>query len=80
MKELSKNKIALLIEEIKKILLKSIELGGSSISDYVDADNKKGSFQDTFNVYNKKTDLLGNEVVKVVQNGRSTYYCPEIQK
>lgn len=51
---IEQNKIALLIEEIKKILLKSIELGGSSISDYVDADNKKGLFKTLLTFTTKK--------------------------
>lgn len=80
MNELNKNQIDNIVNETKKILNKSIEMCGSSISDYVDADNKKGNFQNTFNVYNKKEDKLGNEVVRITQNGRSTYYCPSIQK
>lgn len=69
-----------LVYEIKKILNKSIELGGSSISDYRDAFDKEGSFQDRFNVYDKKKDPKGHDVLRIKQNGRSTYYCPICQK
>lgn len=78
--ELSLEKAKELSANIKSLLKKSIELGGSSISDYRDADNKKGSFQDTFNVYGKKEDKEGRKVEQITQNGRSTYYCPEVQK
>lgn len=64
---------------IKVILRDSIEKGGSSISDYRDADNKVGSFQDGFHVYGRKTDHGGNEVIRISQGGRGTYYCPAVQ-
>jgi len=63
------------------LLEESIKLGGSSISDYKDADNKKGSFQDKFLIYGKKTcSICLSEVEKIKQNGRSTYFCPVCQK
>lgn len=76
---LTDQNIEQIILETKKILLLSIQLGGSSISDYRDAFNKKGKFQDTFNIYGKKLDPLGNEVIKIKQNGRGTYYVPKLQ-
>ncbi|MEG0870292.1 MAG: bifunctional DNA-formamidopyrimidine glycosylase/DNA-(apurinic or apyrimidinic site) lyase [Hafnia sp.] len=80
MRDLSKGQLENLVHQIKTILLDSIQKGGSSISDYRDADNQKGSFQDGFHVYGRKKDQLGNDVVKITQNGRSTYYCPNVQK
>jgi formamidopyrimidine-DNA glycosylase len=78
-KDLSAEKCDELVFEIKKILNKSIELGGSSISDYRDAFDNEGSFQNSFNVYEKKKDPLGHDVLKIKQNGRGTYYCPICQ-
>ncbi|KQN62278.1 bifunctional DNA-formamidopyrimidine glycosylase/DNA-(apurinic or apyrimidinic site) lyase [Pseudomonas sp. Leaf58] len=68
-----------MVPAIKQMLLRSIELGGSSISDYVDADNKKGGFQATFQVYGRKVDPLGNAVAVSKKGGRSTYYVPALQ-
>jgi formamidopyrimidine-DNA glycosylase len=68
-----------MVPAIKTMLLKSIEMGGSSISDYVDADNKKGGFQATFSVYQKAQDPLGNPVTSETQGGRSTFYVPNLQ-
>jgi formamidopyrimidine-DNA glycosylase len=65
--------------EIKSMLIDSINKGGSSISDYRDANNKKGSFQESFHVYQRNFDLLGNPVVSINQNSRSTFYCPSVQ-
>lgn len=69
-----------LVEETKKILLKSIKAGGSSISDYRDAFDKEGSFQDNFFVYGKEKDIHGHTVIREKQGGRGTYYCPICQK
>lgn len=70
---------AKLVPAIKDMLERSILAGGSSISDYRDADDKKGSFQDTFKVYGKVTDPLGNLVTRSVLGGRSTFHVAELQ-
>lgn len=68
-----------MVPAIKQMLLHSIELGGSSISDYVDADNRKGGFQATFQVYGRKVDPHGNPVAVSKKGGRSTYFVPALQ-
>lgn len=80
MHTLSDESLQNLVVEIKLMLLDSITKGGSSISDYRDADNLMGSYQEGFRVYEQTQDKAGNEVVKIVQNGRSTYYCPSVQR
>ena len=48
--------------------------------DYVSADGTLGNFQNKFKVYNKQGEIInGKKIIKEVQYGRSTYYCPEIQ-
>ena len=80
-KNVSKVKIKKLIRSIRKILLKAIEHGGSSIKNYVSSDGKLGNFQDNFVVYNQEGKKIYNsKVKKVVQYGRATFYCPKIQK
>ena len=61
-------------------LKKAIRYGGSSIRDYRSIDGTLGNFQSNFKVYNKEGKNIGNDkVVKIVQYGRSTFYCPKIQ-
>lgn len=76
---ITKEKASELVIEIKKILETAIKAGGSSISDYRDADDKSGSFQNSHKIYGKKNDPLGHDIEIIKQNGRSTYYCPICQ-
>ena len=69
-----------LILSIKKILKKAIKYGGSSIRDYRSTDGTLGNFQSNFKVYNQAGKKIQNDkVVKIIQYGRSTYYCPNLQ-
>jgi formamidopyrimidine-DNA glycosylase len=77
--DLTKKQSDRLVKETKDILNKSIEVGGSSISDYRDAFDQEGSFQDNFHVYGKKVDTKGHPVTRIKQGGRGTYYCPICQ-
>ena len=62
------------------ILNKAIKYGGSSIRDYRSTDGTLGNFQSNFKVYNKEGKKIGDdEVKKIVQYGRSTFYCPKLQ-
>jgi len=80
-KNLNTYQLAKLIKSINKILLKAIKYGGSSIRDYVSSDGELGNFQSNFLVYNKEGEKISKFTVKkVIQYGRSTYYCPELQK
>ena len=70
-----------LIKSIRKILKKAIKLGGSSIRDYSSSEGTLGNFQSKFFVYNQEGKTISKyKVKKVVQYGRSTYYCPGLQK
>jgi formamidopyrimidine-DNA glycosylase len=80
---LKENEIKKLVSSIKKILKKAIDLGGSSISDYVTASGNLGNFQNNFCVYgraNKKCPHCQNLIKKIMQNGRSSFYCSICQK
>ena len=73
--------ISKLIKSTRKILKKAIRLGGSSIRDYRSTDGILGNFQSNFKVYNKEgKKIKGYEVKKIVQYGRSTFFCPKLQK
>ncbi len=82
-KSLSDAEIKKLISSIKKIIKKAIELGGSSISDYVDAKGDLGYFQNNFKTYGRGGENClhcKNEIKRIVQNGRSSFYCGKCQK
>lgn len=65
----------------KKILKKAISEGGSTLKDYISTDGTIGNFQNILKVYGKDGGRIrGKLIKKIVQNGRSTYYSPEIQK
>ncbi len=79
-KKLEISRIMKLIKSTRKILKKAIQFGGSSIRDYRSTDGTLGNFQSNFKVYNKEGKKIGNDrVKKIVQYGRSTFYCPKLQ-
>ena len=79
-KDLKISLIMKLIKSIQKILKKAIKFGGSSIRDYRSTDGTLGNFQSNFKVYNQEGKKIGNDKVKkIVQYGRSTFYCPKLQ-
>ena len=70
-----------IIISCRKILKSAIKAGGSTLKDYVSTDGTLGNFQNNFKVYNRAgKKIKGQMIKKVVQYGRSTYYCPELQK
>ena len=65
----------------KKILKKAINEGGSTLRDYVSTDGTLGNFQKNFKVYNREGKKISGKIIKkIIQYGRSTYYCPFFQK
>jgi formamidopyrimidine-DNA glycosylase len=70
-------------EALKVVLAHAIELGGSSVSDYVDADGVRGFFQLEHRVYMRTGQpclVCGTPVRKIVISGRSTHFCPVCQR
>src|ERR1700730_16581120 len=66
-----------------KVLTEAIQLGGSSVSDYVDADGVGGFFQLRHHVYSRTGQpcrVCGTPIKRIVIGGRSTHYCPKCQK
>ncbi len=70
---------------IQQVLTDAIEAGGSSLRDFSGADGKPGYFQHTFRVYDREgaacpsRGCKGN-IERVVQSGRSTFYCRACQR
>lgn len=66
-----------------EVLHHAIRLGGSSVSDYVDAEGVRGFFQLEHCVYQRAGEACrkcGEEIRRVVVAGRSTHYCPKCQR
>lgn len=80
---LTKARLEKLRKELVIVLEHAIQLGGSSVSDYVDAEGVRGFFQLEHCVY-QKTGLpclrCGTRIRKVIVAGRSSHYCPHCQR
>jgi formamidopyrimidine-DNA glycosylase len=80
---LSKERATRLHRAMIDILTTAIRLKGSSISDYVDADGEKGSFQLQHQVYGRageKCPTCGSAIRRIVVGQRGTHYCPKCQR
>jgi formamidopyrimidine-DNA glycosylase len=74
-----------LFHAIRAVLEEAIEAGGSTLSDYAGVDGAQGGFQHRFRVYDREgekcpTKNCGGTIVRVAQNGRSTFWCPRCQR
>src|SRR5712675_1733535 len=74
-----------LVAAIKQVLLRSIDDGGSTLRDHVQPGGELGYFQTRFNVYDRAgafcpTRACGKTVKRLVQSGRSTFYCARCQR
>ena len=74
-----------LVQVIRACLNEAILAGGSTLSDYADANGNEGSFQQRFDVYDRENEPCRRQgcsgtVTRIVQSGRSTFYCPKCQK
>jgi formamidopyrimidine-DNA glycosylase len=72
-----------LIEAIKAVLTDAIKAGGSSLRDHRRADGTLGDFQHNFQVYDRTGEPCPHcqgKIKRIVQTGRSTFYCPSCQK
>jgi formamidopyrimidine-DNA glycosylase len=73
-----------LVDSVKAVLEDAIKSGGSSLRDYKRADGSLGEFQHRFKVYGREGKPCarkgcGGTVRRIVQGGRSTFYCPTCQ-
>jgi formamidopyrimidine-DNA glycosylase len=73
-----------LVRHIKDILNEAILAGGSTLQDFQNASGEAGAFQQRFQVYDREgeacmTSGCTNVIKRIVQSGRSTFYCPTCQ-
>ena len=76
--------LARLVPAIREVLEQSIGDGGSTLRDYARPDGELGYFATRFDVYDREGQPCrrndGGMIRRVVQGGRSTWYCPKCQK
>jgi formamidopyrimidine-DNA glycosylase len=80
---ITREQLGKLHQAVREVLREAIALGGSSISDYVDADGEEGFFQLQHRVYGRGGEpclVCGTPIRRVVLAGRSSHYCPKCQK
>jgi formamidopyrimidine-DNA glycosylase len=78
-------RLAKLARAIRAVLTDAIAAGGSTLRDYAGADGSLGSFQNRFRVYDREGKPClrpgcGGTIKRIVQSGRSTFYCSRCQR
>lgn len=77
------HRVAGLVPIIRDVLAEAIEAGGSSLRDHRQADGELGYFQHAFRVYDREGEpcqTCATPVRRIVQSGRSSFFCPTCQK
>lgn len=82
---LTERQVAGLVPLIREVLAEAIEAGGSSLRDFRQADGELGYFQHSFQVYGREgqpcaTPGCQATIGRIVQSGRSSFYCPTCQR
>ena len=90
--KLTRPALGRLVPAIRAVLTESIEAGGSTLRDYARPDGELGYFAKSFDVYGREgepcrrgermggTGVCTGSIKRIVQGGRSTWYCPKCQK
>ena len=81
-KDVTDDQLTLLLEHIKYVMNVSLEHGGSTDKNYVDAEGNKGSYLKFANVFRREGQACprcGNEIIKLRVAGRGTHVCPVCQ-
>jgi len=83
--KISKPRLEVLATVIRDVLSDAIEAGGSTLRDFANADGGQGYFQHRFDAYGREGEACLREgcsgaIRRIVQGGRSTFYCSTCQK
>ncbi len=81
--ELTRAECRRLVAAAKEILLRAIDAGGTTISDFLNVDGTEGKFVQELKIYGRAGQpcpVCGSVVESVRQGGRSSFYCPKCQK
>ena len=79
---ISLDRLKRLVPAIHDVLDEAIAAGGSTLRDFASPDGELGYFPKSFAVYDRegKDCGCGGTVKRIVQGGRSTFYCPRCQR
>ena len=80
--QITKKECALLVDNIKQVLLQSIEQGGTTLKDFLKPDGKPGYFEQKLNVYGRENGncpVCETAIEKITIAQRSTFLCPKCQ-
>jgi formamidopyrimidine-DNA glycosylase len=79
---LSKASVDRLVFAIRDVIAEAIAAGGSTLRDFARPDGELGYFSKRFSVYDRESAecACGGSVRRIVQGGRSTFYCPRCQR
>jgi formamidopyrimidine-DNA glycosylase len=80
---LTLGEVVVLLRELQDVLRRAIVAGGSTLRDHVRPNGEIGYFQHSFKVYgreHKPCEGCFSPLLKVMQNGRATYYCKACQR
>jgi len=81
--KISKRRYINLTNNIRMVLKKAIKAGGTTLQDFAKVDGKPGYFSQELSVYgreNKNCYSCNGKIERIIQNQRSTFYCPKCQK
>ena len=83
--KISQKRLESLVPHIKNVLLDAISAGGSSLRDFKHSNGELGYFQHNFYVYGREDEPCrrancNGKVVRLIQSGRSSFYCKVCQK
>ncbi len=79
----SKKRLTDLVDAIKEVLAASIEMGGTTLRDFLREDGQPGYFKQTLRVYDREGQpcrRCDGTVKRIVQGQRSTFFCPKCQR
>jgi formamidopyrimidine-DNA glycosylase len=80
---ITREQLGRLFVAVQEVLKEAIALGGSTVSDYVDADGREGFFQLEHRVYGREGEpckVCKTPISRIVIGGRSSHYCSKCQK
>ena len=83
--KVSKPRLERLAAEVRRVLEDAIRAGGSTLKDFANVEGGQGYFQHSFDVYGRegepcRTEGCKGTIGRIVQGGRSTFFCPKCQK
>lgn len=83
--KLSRPRLERLATEVRNVLDDAIRAGGSTLKDFANVEGGQGYFQHSFDVYGRenqpcRTEACSGTINRIVQGGRSTFFCPRCQK